>query len=54
MTERKNTDSNVPQYQKFKDAARELGTDDRETAFDSLVKQIANAKPVKEDRKKKS
>lgn len=34
------------QFEKFKEAARELETDDREEAFDAMVKKIAKAPPV--------
>lgn len=35
---------NKPQLDKFKDAARELQTDDREEAFDARLKKVAKAK----------
>ena len=37
-------ESNNEQYQKFKEAARELEADDSEEHFDALVKKIANAR----------
>ena len=43
-------DSDTTQYQKFKDAAREVETDDRESAFDAIVKKIAKAPPPKDDK----
>jgi hypothetical protein len=47
------TESKNEQYQKFKEAARELGTDDSEEAFDAKLKKIAKApqppKPEKPD-----
>lgn len=36
------------QADKFKEAARELETDEREDAFDRVVKKIAKAPPPKE------
>lgn len=33
------------QLDKFKDAARELETDDREEAFDEKLKKVAKASP---------
>lgn len=36
------------QIDKFRDAAREVETDDREEAFDAIVKRIAKH-PAKED-----
>ena len=37
-----------PQVEKFKEAARELETDDREEAFDAKLKKIAKAPPPKD------
>lgn len=36
------------QVDKFREAARELETDEREDAFDALVKHIAKSPPSKE------
>lgn len=36
------------QLDKFKEAARELETDDREEAFDEKLKKIAKPAPTKE------
>lgn len=33
------------QLDKFKEAAKELGTDDSEEAFDAALKRVAKAKP---------
>ena len=38
------------QLDKFKQAARELETDDSEEAFDAMVKKIAKAPPPKDDK----
>ena len=38
------------QIEKFKQAARELETDDREEAFDANLKKIAKAPPPKSDK----
>lgn len=35
--------SQKSQFEKFKDAARELETDDREEAFDEKLKKVAGA-----------
>lgn len=40
------------QREKFEEAARELETDEREEAFDALVKKIAKAPPPKSDKPK--
>lgn len=37
------------QIEKFKEAALAAETDDREEAFDALVKKIAKAPPPKDD-----
>lgn len=37
-------DAGKSQVQKFKEAAREAQTDDRETAFDAIVKLIVKSK----------
>jgi hypothetical protein len=37
------------QFDKFKEAAREVETDDREEAFDAIVKKVAKA-PPKDDK----
>lgn len=36
------------QVDKFREAARELETDDREEAFDAKLKKIASAQPQKD------
>lgn len=41
---------NKSQVEKFRDAAREVETDDRETAFDAVLKKIAKAPPPKDDK----
>lgn len=43
------------QIDKFREAARELGTDDREEAFDRVLKRIAKSPPAKKaDKPKKA
>jgi hypothetical protein len=42
------------QIDKFKEAARELETDDSEEAFDAKLKKIAKAPPPKDDKAKAS
>jgi hypothetical protein len=47
--------NNKPQLDKFKEAARELETDDREEAFDEKLKKVAKApklEPVRPGQKK--
>jgi hypothetical protein len=39
------------QIDKFKEAARELETDDSEEAFDAKLKKIAKAPPPKDEKK---
>jgi len=41
-------DSNADQYERFKEAARQLETDDDETRFDERLGKIAKAPPPKE------
>lgn len=41
-----------PQIDKFREAARELETDEREEAFDAVVKKIAKAPLPKDDKAK--
>lgn len=36
-----------PQIEKFREAARELGTDDHEEVFDRVLKRVAKALPAK-------
>ncbi len=51
MTQRKPTDSSPPrtrQIDRFRDAARELGADIPEEAFDAAVKKVMTAKPPKD------
>lgn len=43
-----------PQVDKFREAARELGTDRSEESFDRVLKKIAKRQPPKEDTPKKS
>jgi hypothetical protein len=38
------------QREKFEAAAREVETDDREEAFDAIVKKIAKAPPPRDDK----
>lgn len=40
------------QREKFEEAARELETDEREEAFDALVKRIAKVPPPKGEKPK--
>jgi len=40
------TQKNKPQVEKFKEAACELEADEREYAFDALVKKIAKPDPA--------
>jgi hypothetical protein len=47
MTEPKPSKSQVD---KFREAAREVETDDREEAFDAIVKKIAKAPPPKDNK----
>lgn len=42
------------QIEKFREAARELETDEREDAFDRIVKKIAKAPPPKEEKPAKA
>lgn len=42
------------QIDKFREAAREVETDDREEAFDAIVKKIAKAPPPKDDKPRKA
>ena len=41
-----------PQLEKFKQAARDLETDDDEARFDERLRKIVKHKPVSEDRGK--
>lgn len=45
-TKEKSANRDAQQYQKFKDAARELGCDDDEQAFDDKLRKISKAKVV--------
>lgn len=49
MTTKKNEPEAIgkPQIDKFKEAARELETNEDEAAFDSALKKVAKAKPDK-------
>ncbi len=42
-----NATSKTSQADKFREAAREVETDDREEAFDAALKKIAKAPPEK-------
>jgi hypothetical protein len=44
-------DSKDTQYQKFKEAARELGGEDNEEAFDEALRKVARHKPKDEKAK---
>lgn len=44
------SDAHKSQVEKFREAAREAGTDEREDAFDRIVKKIAKAPPPKEEK----
>ncbi|RWO68982.1 MAG: DNA-binding protein [Mesorhizobium sp.] len=41
----------LAQYQKFKEAARKLETDDSEEAFDRVLKKVVKAPPRKDEPK---
>ncbi|MER8536666.1 hypothetical protein NKH61_27635 [Mesorhizobium sp. M1005] len=43
-----------PQVEKFKEAARELETDQSEEAFDRVLKKVAKSPPPKDDKPKKA
>lgn len=49
----KASDEKKSQVDKFREAARELETDDREEAFDAVVKKVAKAPPPAEKPKDK-
>lgn len=49
-TEKPNTQS---QLDKFKEAARELETNDDEAAFNRALKKVAKAKPAEDDKHRK-
>jgi hypothetical protein len=51
--ERRKTISPAEQHRDFVKAARELGTDESEEAFDKLLKRIASAPPPKTVLKRK-
>ena len=44
----------VQQHREFVKAARELGTDESEAAFDKVLKRIASAPPPKSVQKRKT
>jgi hypothetical protein len=46
------SDARKPQIDKFREAARELETDDSEENFDRILKRVAKAPPPKEKPKK--
>ena len=52
MVTHKNKREQMKQADKFKEAARELGTDDDEAKFDTALKKLAKPKP-KEAKKDK-
>jgi hypothetical protein len=47
MNSSKPRSSAMAQIEKFKEAARELETDDREDAFDEKLKKVAATRPTK-------
>ncbi len=47
------TRSDRDQHKRFVDAARELGADESEEAFDKLLKRVAKAPPPKTVQKRK-
>jgi hypothetical protein len=47
----KTESSGKPQIDKFRDAARELETDESEENFDSALKRVAKAPPPKEQKR---
>ncbi len=49
MKKTESSKSGLSQADKFREAAREAGTDDSEEAFDRIVKKIAKAPPPKGD-----
>ena len=49
----KTTVKEKSQVDKFKEAAREVETDDREEAFDAIVKKIAKVPPLSPEKKQK-
>jgi hypothetical protein len=46
-------DKEAAQIEKFKQAARELKTDESEEAFDRVLKKVAKAPPPKDSKKQK-
>lgn len=54
MTANTKTPDSKRQIEKFRDAAREVETNDDEKAFDAIVKKIAKAPPPNDDKPKKA
>lgn len=52
MTPNRQKEQDKSQVDKFREAARELETDDSEEAFDAKLKKIAKAPPPKDDEAK--
>lgn len=52
MTEDSRESASKSQADKFREAAREAETDDREEAFDATLKRIAKAPPPKDEKQK--
>lgn len=48
MVAKRSTDNQKDQIDRFKEAARALGCDEDEAAFDTALRQIASYKPKKE------
>jgi hypothetical protein len=56
LNKRKSEDGAInetPQYQSFVRAAKELGCDDDEHAFEKRLKQVASSPPPKPDKPKR-
>jgi hypothetical protein len=51
-TTKRNQDTTKSQSRKFREAARELGCDEDEAAFEARLKKIAKAQPPKPEKKK--
>jgi hypothetical protein len=48
MANKQKTEKLTQQSQKFIEAARELGCDENESAFDEIVKKVAKAPPPRQ------
>lgn len=48
---RKDTRASMSQLERFKTAARELGADQPEEAFDAALRKIASAPPAPQEKK---